>query len=356
MMKLLIVEDNASERQVYERSVSSLTDLDINLEFATSYEEALEKFQSFKPDCIFIDIKLMSGNVENTKGNDLFEFISKYKSSKIIRIITSHVGDIEPEIKELANNTLFKIHNRTELPFVDIIRETYELFNSPIYSLVNLDDEILNQIRDVYYKQIDSLMSNGDITDGLERPRLLRYISSKFYELFSVNEHTLDEVYDWEMFFCPPVLNFLYSGDILHKKESEDYFIILNPPCDLTPRGNGETNAEECILAKLDSVDLRTYVNQETGKFTGTGKNIITNKENNYHFIPQIKELGPFRINFRKVFHLDKSNVESDYTRIASIAPAFMKEVLHRFSSYYSRQGQPDLDIGHLYNKYNSRE
>ncbi len=352
MMELLIVEDDGSQRQIYERSVNSLTDLEINLEFANTYEEALEKFQNLNPDCIFIDIKLSSGDVENTKGNDLFEFISRYKSSKIIRIITSHVGDIEPEIKDLVNNTLFRIHERTELPFVDIIKETYEIFHSPIYSLVNVDSELLEKIRTIYYTQIDSIIKNKDVLNGLEKPRLLRYVASNLYESFSINQISLDDVYDWEMFFCPPILNFVYTGDIIKQNGFSNYFIVLNPPCDLTPRTDGTTNVNECILAKLETVDLRQYVNRDDQKFTGKGNEIIKNKEQSYHFIPQIKEIGPFQINFRKISHINKDSVNSEYTRIASITPAFMKEILHRFSAYYSRQGQPDLDLSHLFSKY----
>ena len=325
-MKLLIVEDDDSARQLYKRSVDSLKDFKITLEFAESYEKALEKFQELDPDCVFIDIRLSSGDVTNTKGNDLFKFISKYKSSKIIRIITGHSGDIEPGLEELANNSLFKIHVRTDLPFVDIITETYNLFNSPIYTLINNDDEVSSEIRSIYYSQIDSLISNSDIQKGVEKSRLLRYVAANLYERFSVNETSLDEVYDWEMFFSPPILDFVYTGDVIKKNDSEDFFIVLTPSCDLTPRNNGSTNVNECLLAKLNLVDLRDCVNKETKGFSGKGEEIIRNKKQSFHFIPEIKGKGPFNIDFKIIKHVSKTAIDSDYTRIATISPAFMKE------------------------------
>lgn len=352
-MKLLIVEDNLSQRQAYQRSKDSLKDLSINLKFAKSYEEALKTFQSFNPDCIFIDIKLASGDIKDTKGNDLFEFISHYKSSKIIRIITSHPGDIEPEIKELVNNTLFKIYERTEMTFVDVIKETYDIFNSPIYSLINNDDAILEKIRFIYYSQIDSLICNKDIKNGLDKSRLLRYVAANLYESFLVNGVGFDEVYDWEMFFCPPILKFVYTGDIIKKNDLNEYFIVLTPSCDLIPRADGKPKVTECLLAELNIVSLEEYVTPDKSDFTNKGKDIIKNNKNTYsHFIPEIKGQGPFNINFMKLQNIQISEIDTNYTRIATISPTFMKEIMHRFSMYSSRQGQPDLDIKHLVTKY----
>jgi hypothetical protein len=109
-------------------------------------------------------------------------------------------------------------------------------------------------------------------------------------------------------------------------------------------------------LASLEPIDLKQYLNRETQKFSDTGNRIITNKEKTHrHFIPQINDIGPFQINFRKISYVEKNRVDSDYTRIASITPSFMKEIIHRFSAYYSRQGQPDLDLVHLFNKYSEQ-
>ncbi|MCK5594369.1 MAG: response regulator, partial [Candidatus Aenigmarchaeota archaeon] len=337
----------------YERSIKSLTDLEIEFLFAISYEDALKQFQEFNPDVIFIDIKLSSGDVNNTKGNDLFNFISNYKSSKIIRIITSNPSDIESDIEDLKNNTLFKIYTRTDLLFVDIIKETYILFNSSIYSFINNDgDELSKKIRSIYYSQIDSLICDKEIKNGLDKSRLFRYIAANLYEHFSVNETGFDEVYDWEMFFCPPLLDFVFTGDIIKKKSLDEYFIVMTPSCDLVPREDGKPKVTECLLAELNIVNLRGHVTSDK-YFTRKGKDIIKNNINTYsHFIPEIKSHGPFNINFNKSQRIKISEINTDYNRIATISPLFMKEILYRFSMYSSRQGQPDLDTKHLAIKY----
>jgi len=347
-MKLLIVEDSPSERHNFKKCVESLSELDIQPEFAETFEEALEKFQEFDPDCIFIDIKLQSG----TKGNDLFEYISRYRSSKIIRIITSHKGEIEPEINTLVNEYFFKIYGRTDKEFVEIIKEVYKIFVHPAYSLVNRDKEINEEVRNIYYSHIDHLIKIGEFKAGTNKTRIFRYLGAMLYESFSVNENSLDNFYPWEMFFCPPILDFIYNGDIIKKKANEKYFIVLSPRCDLTPRGGGTTNVDECLIAELEVVKLIDYIDKESKKFTGSGIEIIKNKKNHTHFIPEIDKNGPFNINFLKLHRIKKEEIDQNYDRIACITPAFMKEIVHRFSSYYSRQGQPDLDIDHLFNKY----
>ena len=54
-MKILTAEDNKTNQLVFRKMVKSL---DIDLEFAVNGLEAVEKYQSFQPDLIFMDISM----------------------------------------------------------------------------------------------------------------------------------------------------------------------------------------------------------------------------------------------------------------------------------------------------------
>ena len=54
-MRVLTAEDNKTNRLVFRKMMKSL---EIDLEFAENGVEAVEKFQSFKPDLIFMDISM----------------------------------------------------------------------------------------------------------------------------------------------------------------------------------------------------------------------------------------------------------------------------------------------------------
>ena len=54
-MRVLAAEDNKTNRLVFSKMVK---DADIELKFATNGVEAVELFQSFAPDMIFVDISM----------------------------------------------------------------------------------------------------------------------------------------------------------------------------------------------------------------------------------------------------------------------------------------------------------
>ena len=54
-------------------------------------------------------------------------------------------------------------------------------------------------------------------------------------------------------------------------------------------------------------------------------------------------------INFRKVNTYKPKDFDSKFDKpLVQISMAFTKDIVSRFSSYYSRQGQPDFDFDTL--------
>jgi DNA-binding NarL/FixJ family response regulator len=93
MFKTLIVEDNTTFRQslkaVLEAEFPSMA-----IDEAADEKEAMEKVSTFRPDLIFMDIKLPGEN-----GLDLTERIKTDDASIVIIILTSY--DL-PEYREAA--------------------------------------------------------------------------------------------------------------------------------------------------------------------------------------------------------------------------------------------------------------
>jgi hypothetical protein len=64
-----------------------------------------------------------------------------------------------------------------------------------------------------------------------------------------------------------------------------------------------------------------------------------------YHFLLQTIALKRGIINFRKINTLKPTEFKRQYTKpLIQISSHFTKDIVARFSSYYARQGQPDLD------------
>lgn len=86
-MRILAAEDNKTNRLVFSKLVKTL---DIELEFATNGFEAVELFQTFKPDMIFMDISMpgMDGK-EATRTIRAYESENNLPRSRIVAL-TAH--------------------------------------------------------------------------------------------------------------------------------------------------------------------------------------------------------------------------------------------------------------------------
>ncbi|MGZ8983686.1 MAG: response regulator [Methylotenera sp.] len=93
MFKTLIVEDNTAFRQSLNEVLSSHFP-SMTIEEAADAKGAMESVDSFKPDLVFMDVKLPDGN-----GLSLTSIIKADHSSIIVIVITGY--DI-PEYRQAA--------------------------------------------------------------------------------------------------------------------------------------------------------------------------------------------------------------------------------------------------------------
>ena len=93
MLKTLIVEDNATFRQSLKATLETEFPLMV-IEEAEDGKEAMEKVTTFRPDLIFMDIKL-----PGETGLDLTKRIKTNDTSIVIIILTSY--DL-PEYRQAA--------------------------------------------------------------------------------------------------------------------------------------------------------------------------------------------------------------------------------------------------------------
>ena len=77
------------------------------------------------------------------------------------------------------------------------------------------------------------------------------------------------------------------------------------------------------------------------------------NKSSYYHWLPQTKFFKGGFLNFRKLETLDIEKFSEIFKTPPKIqiSPSFVKDIVARFSSYYARQGQPDIDFDKFIDK-----
>jgi len=115
-MKILVIDDSKMSQMVIHKFLKEMYADHLDIKFAFSGEEALDLFDSFKPDACTVDI-IMSG----IDGIETSKRMAQKSSNVNVVIVTStdekleHFNDI-PIIKEVINKpiTLEKMKNAFE--------------------------------------------------------------------------------------------------------------------------------------------------------------------------------------------------------------------------------------------------
>jgi hypothetical protein len=134
----------------------------------------------------------------------------------------------------------------------------------------------------------------------------------------------------------------LYTGSIVRKRdnaEEKPVFVVLTPACDLVIRKDGNFKTDRILLIEIDDPDLY----DEKGKVE---KRLNNSLELYLHWLPKTDRFKGGFLNFRKVAGIPIEEYNKSYEKpFIQIAPSFVKDIISRFSSFYARQGQPNIDM-----------
>ena len=131
-------------------------------------------------------------------------------------------------------------------------------------------------------------------------------------------------------------------------------FVVMSPDCDLVVRGNGARNADKVLIVEVvppnavldwyDSAPKESLSMRQKREF---GRALNNNKSNYYHCLPATDFFPLGFLNFRYLSTLGEEDIRNrfDLPPFIQISPPFVKDMVARFSSYYARQGQPDVNF-----------
>ena len=77
---------------------------------------------------------------------------------------------------------------------------------------------------------------------------------------------------------------------------------------------------------------------------------LVRNNSSYFHFIPKHNEIKAGIIDFQHKLSVATDEIEAkilntEVERFATISMQFLKDLIERYSSYYSRQGSHDFDV-----------
>lgn len=330
---ILLVEDTESDvkncTDTAERMNDENEDVTIVIDCAKTVEEASHKLKCNNYHGVIIDIKIEDGTEKN--GNDVItNIVSTYRLPVAVMTGTpgfkSSVGEQIP------------VYIKGEKKYSDIINELIEIDNTGLFNVLGgkglIEQKMISIFWNNLYPQLDKWKQYR--ADGIETEAiLLRYTLAHLLEGLSEDgpAYCTEETY----ISLTGMDDRLHTGDIVINKKGDEAFILLSPPCDLAVH-NGKTKTDTIMLCTIEEV--QTNIGKD--KLT----NIIKNKNEFNHWLPNNSMFKGGVVNFRKVITLPIEEFDEQYKSIGiKVQDAFVKNIMNRFSAYYARQGQPDFDF-----------
>ncbi|PPD40107.1 MAG: response regulator [Methylobacter sp.] len=363
-INLLIVEDDDGQFETYSDMADELL-RNNKCEFVLTREKdataAKQALLSKDFDAAIVDLNLNANNPDEASGNEiLIQIIETHRFP--VFVVSGNLGKLNQEIIE-RESLFLKFYNRDK-PNSEIFGEIQKIWNTGITKILGGRGMIENKLTDIFWKHLANDLDVWIQNNNASEKALLRYAVSHLSEY--LDQPSVEDGYyysDAEFYIKPPIQKVIATGDIAENKDGSR-FIVLSPACDVAVRGQDDSdnpiiNAKRLTLAKLITVDRQSFiennvikVGDNTGSREKTLEKIIHGQQDKYIFLPEYKELKASIADFQNLHTVEFNDYTINYKRIATVASPFLKDIQSRFSSYYGRQGQPDLNKKELVKKH----
>ena len=346
-LRLLIVEDDNQELESFKDDLADYTQekkRDIDLVACQTLEEALNTLDnSF--DGAIIDLKLV--NHRGNEGNQVVEKIRESFFRIPIAIFTGNPGEWDHNLNEKI--ILIDVFTKGETEYYELLDKFWEIYNTGLTHIMGGRGRIEQCLNEVFLKnllpQIDTWVSYGAEDPERTEKALLRYTLNHLFQLLEEDE---EDCFPEEVYLYPSVLDRITTGSIVYAEDQ--WFVVLSPACDLVPRGeSGGLNTDRILLVEIESVEKILGGSKSKNRVS----ELSANRRTYYHWLPPTNFFQGGILNFRRLTTLDKEVFDEKFGKpTIQISPSFVKDIVSRFSSYYARQGQPDIDSEDFVTRY----
>ena len=362
-MKILLVEDDKQQQDAFKDSVevfNNKNELNVKYEIAKDISSALKKIDG-SYDGAIIDLRL--GN-DKEGGNKIVRQLGDSFTRIPIIFVTAFVDDV------IDHPSVIKKRQRRGGRYESDLTLFQEIYNTGLTRIIGGRGIIEKNLSEVFLKnllpQIETWVPYGEEDSKRTEKALLRYALNHLFQLLEEgNENYFPE----EVYLHPPLSDDITTGSIVIEKASNQPFVVLSPACDLVLRRNGEFKTDRILLVEIEEendivdkalTDIRRMRDsrRKREKMEETLKEVFKNNHTlYYHWLPKTDFFDGGFLNFRKLEVLNKDDFEDKFEKPSmQISPFFVKDIVSRFSSFYARQGQPDIDSDDFVVQYSQQQ
>ena len=354
-IRILIIEDDEDQQALYSSCIREYNkehpDYEIIPTQLNSINDYFKSMFDNSYDALIADITL---------GNDCSGNIAIEKTMNSCRLPVFVVsGDFNKLSVQNQESFLFRKYNR-DGDFYTILDEIVGIYNTGYSRALALGGKLEELISKVYWDYLNDKQLPFTYCDPKTKEnRVLRYTLSRISDILKINDQEKHDAYNAsECVIIPPIGNEMYPGDVI-EYNGEDY-IVISADCDVE---NGKS--DYITLCGLNPEYYTNFTKRCVPGYSNNVKSEIQKHVNNnvarYHLIPATSRFKGNVIDFQQVVSIKKEEILSA-TKKATVSSEFMKDIRFRFSSYYGRQGQPQLISDEIieqickYNENNSAE
>ena len=360
-LKLLIVEDNEQDLALCRGKVDIYNDDNqgkIELVECKNVGDAFSKLDnSF--DGAIIDLKL---GYDGDEGNEVIGKIDELQFRIPVIILTGTPDSADMNLPVIG---IFKKGN-TDAGYDNLLDIFWDIYNTGLTRIMGgrgmIEQALLKVFHQILSKQKDIWIEYGKTDSSGTEKALLRHTLNHLLHILDHKGDDDDEVdrFPEEVYLLAPSPDeaitdtkseLIRTGSIVKEKDSNRWFVVLTPACDLVVRTNGNRNTDRILIVEVDpgTILFQWFQDKNLSKSQKNDLNRAyeNNKSTYYHWLPRINSFEGGFLNFRK---LDTVEIKQFQKRFPTnpeihISPPFVKDIVARFSSYYARQGQPGIDI-----------
>ena len=339
-MNILLVDDDKQENDNWEEYLRTQgqnlsQQYNIRILHAEDLDAAERLIKDNQIDFLVLDIRL--GIHGEPDGNELVNTIKKYG----LRIPTVFYTGNSDDITE--DYYILQKYKKSIDTVEDILLFIISIWNTGINDILNrngfLEKNISKFYKEIFIPNINQWIKRQEKDKKRVRRALMKIALNNLNALLEYDE---DKAYGEQVYlFFIDTANY-YTGSLLQNKETQEYYIVISPSCDIFLRkdkqGNDQRNVDIVHLLKILKTPPKMKMSNE--------KDYRSNKINRYHFLPVVSNFNGGFVDFADITLVTENNLNDKYEIMKlRISEPFMKNISGRFSSYFGRQGQPDLDF-----------
>ena len=339
-MKILLIEDAKDQQTAFEASVAVFEnkhDLNIKRKIVENIPSALNELEDGSYDGVIIDLVL--GNDEEGGNKIVSQLRDPFTRIPII-FVTAYVDSVK------YHPSIIKKRIREDGTYESDLTLFHEIYNTGLTRIMGGRGIIEDSLRNLFLKDLlphrKAWVSYGKQYSEEDPERtekaLLRYILNHLFLLLEGNN---ESCFSEEVYVQPLLPDNITTGSIVREKTSNQPFAVLSPACDLVIRQDGTSNTNHILLVQIESIDdaLGSKNNKDSRE------RLAKNSRQHRNWLPPTKFFEGGVVNFRKLKTLHKEDLKEQFEKpCIQISSPFVKDIISRFSMYYARQGQPEID------------